>query len=226
MEETTKKQPIEVPKTEQSQTENREYKRYMLISALVIAALVLVGGFLIYWLASKYTHQSNLNKAQDMLLSSLTKKQKDLEELKPNLEVITKPGANGVSDADLILRAVPTTQNFESLIAILEKMGAESGVKVTNVSQTQTNSANLATGTNQNAQGSGSQATPFTFTVNVEGSYNGILEFLKKTESSARVINFNNMSINGSTGNITANLTMTTFFKPDANINSTYVPLN
>lgn len=218
---------ITVPKTEHSQAENKELQKYMLISGVIIASIVLIGGGLIYWLGSKYTYQSNLNKAQDQLINSLVQKQKDLQALKPNLEAITAVGANGISDADLILRAVPTTQSFEGLIAILERMGAESGVKVTNISQSGSanSGGNAGSSTNINAQGSGSQATPYVFTVNVEGSYSNIIEFLKKTEKSARVINFNNMSINGNTGNITANLTMTTFYKPPANINSTYVPL-
>ncbi len=219
---------ITVPKTDKSQADNKELQKYMLISGIIIASIVIVGGVLIYWLASKYTYQSNLNKAQDQLINSLTQKQKDLQALKPNLAAITAVGANGISDAELILRAVPTTQNFEGLIAILERMGAESGVKVTNISQSNSTGAISSSAnsvTNTNAQGSGSQATPFVFTVNVEGSYPSIIEFLKKTEKSARVINFNNMSINGNTGNITANLTMTTFYKPPANINSTYVPL-
>lgn len=220
------KSQIEIPKTEHSQSNNQSLQKYMIISGLIISAIVLVGGFAIFWLGSRYTYQSNENKAQDQLIASLEQKQKDLQALKPNLDAITSIGANGVSDADLILRAVPTTQNFESLIAVLERIGAESGIKVTNISQS-SNGATSSTGTvNTNVQGSSGQATPYTFTVNVEGSYAGILEFMKKTEKSARVINFNNMNINGSTGNITANMTMTTFFKPPANINSTFVPLN
>ena len=183
-------------------------------------------------MAGRFVSQSNLNKAQDLLISDLIEKQKDLQELKPNYDKIIAKGTNGVSDAELILRAVPTTQDYESLIAILERMGQESGVKVKDISQqnaaqtgqTTPPPASSTTQTAKNSIQTGG-ADPYTFIVKLEGSYNSILEFLNKTEDSARVINFNSMDIDGNTNNITANLTMTTYFKPDANIESTYIPL-
>lgn len=225
MPEDTKKptKKIAVPKTDISQAQDTSARNYLIIMGLIIAVIVVVGGYLIYRLTTQYIYQSNVNKAQDQLITSLQTKQKNLQALKPNFDAINTAGANGVSDAQLILRAVPTTQDYENLIAILEKMGTDSGVKVTDVSQ---DGASGSSGTaSASVTSVSSSATGFVFTVNVTGSYNQILDFLKKTENSARVINFNSMSLNGSTGDITVNLTMTTFFKPDANINSTMVPL-
>jgi len=220
------KNKVEVPKTEVSKATDVATRNYLIISGVVVLLIALLGIFSIYWLGGKYVYQSNLNKAQDQLISSLVKKQKDLQALKPNFDAINAKGANGISDAELILRAVPTTQDYESLIAILEQMGKESGVKVTNITQQATSQASQAqSNTQANSAVQTAGATSFVFTTNVEGSYNSILDFLKKTENSARVINFNSMDINGNTGNITANLTMTTYFKPDANIESTYIPL-
>lgn len=220
---------ISVPKTEKSQAQDKALRKYLIICGAGLAAIVIIGGYLIFWLGGKYIHQSNVTKAQSQLINNLETKQKNLQALKPNYEAITTKGANGISDADLILRAMPTTEDYASLIATLERIGLESGVKVTNVSQVNTSAAPAANtgsgGLGGNSNSSSSTVTPFVFTVNVEGSYTGILEFLKKTEQSARVVNFNSMSLNGKTGNISANLTMTTFFKPDANINSTFVPL-
>ncbi len=225
-----KPKAIKVPNTPKSQAASATTRRYMQIAGVIIVLVVLVGGYAIYYLVGKYTHMSNVNKAQDQLFTSLQTKQKNLKELKPNYDAINTKGENGVSDADLILRAMPVTEDYENLVASLEKMGIESGVKVSSISQSST-SASTTTNTTPNT-GTGAlvgtnniEATPFTFTVSVEGSYSAILEFLKKTENSARVINFNSMSLNGKTGNITANLTMTTFFKPEANIESTEVPL-
>lgn len=221
---------VDVPKTEKSVAQDKALRKYLILCGVGMAVIVIVGGYLIFWLGNKYIHQSNTNKAQDQLIASLETKQKNLQALKPNFEAINTKGANGISDADLILRAMPVTEDYESLIATLERIGQESGVKVTNVSQVNTStgtpapSSSTSGGLGTNASGS-SVVKPFVFTVNIEGSYAGILEFLKKTEQSARVVNFNSMSLNGKTGNISANLTMTTFFKPDANINSTLVPL-
>ena len=220
------KEKLQVPKTEMSKSADTATRNYLIISGVVVFAIALLGIFSIYWLGGKYVHQSNLNKAQDQLISSLVKKQKDLQALKPNFDAINAKGANGISDAELILRAVPTTQDYESLIAILEQMGKESGVKVTNITQQASSASNQPQqGTQQGSEVKTGGATPYVFTVNVEGTYGAILEFLKKTENSARVVNFNSMDINGNTGNITANLTMTTYFKPDASIESTFIPL-
>jgi Tfp pilus assembly protein PilO len=218
------KKPVQVPNTPTSQSASASTRRYMQVAGIIIAVVVLVGGYLIYYLANKYTQISNVNKAQDKLLTALQANQKSLKELAPNYEAITTKNETGISDADLILRAVPTTQNYESLLAMLEKMGLESGVKVSSISQT----GSTATGTDATSgatASSSTEATPFTFTVNVEGSYAAIIEFLKKTESSARVINFNSMSLNGKSSSINANLTMTTFFKPNADIESKQEPL-
>jgi len=219
---------IEVPNTEHSQAQDIALRNYLLVLAGILAVIVIAGGYSIYWLGGRYVHQSNVTKAQDQLLSGLQIKQKNLQELKPNFDAINTKGVNGISDAELILRAVPTTQNYESLIATLEKIGQDSGVKVTDVSQS---AATTTPSVVSSSSGLGAASSadngvkPFIFTVNVEGSYDAILEFLKKTENSARVINFNSMSLNGKTGTISASLTMTTFFKPDANINSTFVQL-
>lgn len=217
------KKPLMVPNTPKSQAASASTRRYMQIAGAIIAVTVIVGGYAVYFLANKYTYMSNVNKAQDKLLTALQANQKSLKELKPNYDAITTKGENNVSDAELILRAVPTTQNYESLLATLEKMGIESGVKVSSISQTGDTTAAATTGSGNSS--STTTATPFSFSVNVEGSYAAIIEFLKKTENSARVINFNSMSLNGKTGNISANLTMTTFYKPDANIESTQEPL-
>lgn len=208
---------IAVPQTEVSEKLDSTTRNYLIIMGLVSVGIIVFGGYMIYRLTTQYIYQSNLNKAQDQLIASLVTKQKNLQALKPNFEAINSKGANGISDAQLILRAVPTTQDYENLLATLEKIGQDSGVKVTNVSST--------SGTTSSTAVSGTAGTGFPFTVNVEGSYSAILEFLKKTENSARVINFNSMSLNGDTGKVTANLTMTTYYKPDANINSTTVPL-
>jgi len=215
---------VEVPRTEVSLAQDTSNKNYLIVVGLIVGAIVLVGGYIIYRLAGQYVYQSNLNKAQDQLINSLVTKQNKFQELKTNYDAIKSPGANGVSEATFILKAVPTTKDYENLIAILEKIGQDSGVKVTNVSQGGA-AGETAAIDGTAADASGNSATAFPFTVNVEGSYAAILDFLKKTEKSARVINFNSMSLNGNTGNITTNLTMTTYFKPDANIESTTVPL-
>jgi len=140
--------------------------------------------------------------------------------LKPNYDAITANNSKGVSDSTLILQALPTTPDYEGLIAILEKMGQNTGVKVSSISQTASASSASSTGT---AKGGSKEMQ---FTLSVEGSYGAIVDFLKQTESSSRVINFNSMSLSGGSGSpLTASLTMTTYYKTPANIGSKTEPL-
>jgi Tfp pilus assembly protein PilO len=203
--------------TESSEKEELKTRNYIIVLIVVMVLIVLAGGFLTYYLATRYSHEANKLKAQDEQIVLLEKKQKDLEALKPNYEAIIAPGANGVSDAQLILNALPITSDFKGLIAMLEKMGQQSGVKILNASQSQNTSDN---------QDSVSNAQTLGFTVSVEGSYQGLIDFLKKTEQSSRVINFSSMALTSSPGQpIQANLTMNTYWQPEADIKPTTRPL-
>jgi Tfp pilus assembly protein PilO len=214
------KKAVEVPSTDMSQVENKASKRFIFWMIAVMVLAVLAGGALIYWMVGQYVTQSNKNKAQDLEIAALQTKQENLEKLKPNYEKIIAEGANGVSDADLILRALPITKGYDDLVAMLEKMAQESGVKVTSVSQTGTSS-------DTGEGGSSTTPIPYTFTVTLEGGYTGILDFLQKTEKSARVMNFSSMNLTGSStgGSNQADITMQTYFQLPANISSTTEPL-
>src|SRR5689334_8379483 len=98
-----KKQKTEVPKTEISQTQDKAARNYYILMGCIIAGAVVVGGYLIYRLASQYAQQANINKAQDIEISDLEIKQKNLVALQPNYDKIIAPGANGVSQKKLIL---------------------------------------------------------------------------------------------------------------------------
>lgn len=214
----TKSKPEKVVlHTESSEKEELKTRNYIIILVVVMVLIVLAGGFLTYYLATRYSHEANKLKAQDEQIVLLEKKQKDLEALKPNYEAIVAPGPNGVSDAQLILNALPITTDFKGLIAMLEKMGQQSGVKIINASQSTQGSTE--TKSSGNAQTLG-------FSVEVEGSYQGLIDFLKKTEQSSRVINFSSMALTSNEGQpIQANLTMNTYWQPPADISPTTRPL-
>jgi Tfp pilus assembly protein PilO len=226
---TAKKTPIQVPNTDMSVAEKKSNQRFMVWMGVLIGAMILVGGYGIYRLSGAYVNQANKIKAQDMLIAALNQKQQNLNELKPNYEAITAKGANGLSDSELILHALPTDADYQGLIAMLEKMGQDSGVKVTSVSQgsgssSASNNSSSAQSSGQSSGGSSPQA--FTFTVGVQGSYQGILNFLAKTQQVSRVMNFSNMTItSGTSGDIQANITFQTYYQPPANIQSTTRPL-
>lgn len=227
---TPKKAPVATPNTAMSQAEKKTNQRFIIWMGVLIGAIVILGGYGVYRLGTTYVHEANKIKAQDMLITSLDQKEKNLQALKPNYEAITAKGANGVSDADLIMHALPLDSDYQGLIAMLEKMAQESGVKVTSVTQGSGAAGSSTTAAPGAAAASGSSnsssAQPFTFTVGLEGSYQGILDFLTKTQQASRVMNFSSMTLSGgSSGTVQANVTMQTYFQGPANIQSTTRPL-
>ncbi len=219
----TKSKKVEHPKTPASINDKLATKNFLTIMIAVSIGVVLVGGYFIYRFTGAYVRQANEIKAQDQLIGSLKKKQTALEQLKPNYAAITQKGPNNLSDADLILRAVPTSEDYKRLIASIEQIGKESNVRVASV--TQSSSAAPAPVASGGTSTAAARATVLGFTVSIEGPYDKIFTFLENTERSARVMNFTNMTLSGNSGTVSASLSMKTYWSPPASISSTMEPL-
>lgn len=205
---------IAVPATDTSMEENASTNRFVLAMIGVIALAVIVGGIALYYLVGQYIKQSNKNKAQDITIGLMEQKQTNIEALKPNYATITAPGANGKSDADLILIAMPIDEAYDSLIAMLENMAQQSGVGIQSIAK---------------AADTAGTANSYNVSLSMSGSYNQILDFLSKTENSARIFDFVSMNIGGATrsgSNVTVSATFKTYYNPAANIAPTQVPLS
>lgn len=206
------KKDIVIPDTDKSVKEDKSTRKFVTWMVVIIVLIIIVGGAVIYWQINLYITQSNKNKAQDLYISALKTKQQNLEKLKPNYEKITAKGSNGLSDADLILQAMPSDKGFDSLIAMIEKIGAESGVTVNSISQ----------GKDKKGGSGISGVITYPVDVDLEGDYKGILEFLTKTEKSARVMNFASMKLSGDIGSNknSAKVTMNVYYKLPADIST------
>lgn len=209
---TAKAKKLEVPKTDVSQHDDKSTRRFIFWMVALIFLIILVGGGVLYWLIGQYINQSNKNKSQDITIGLLEKKKKDIELLKPNYEKITTKGTDGRSDADLILSAMPTDQGYNELIAMLERMGVESGVKISTISK--------------GGEGESAKApspSSYQATVSMEGEFSNILDFLRKTENSSRVLDFVSMNISGSTrsGKVSSTSTFKAYYQTPADISPT-----
>lgn len=205
---------IAIPATDTSMEENASTNKFVLAMVGIIVLSVIVGGVALYYLIGQYVKQSNKNKAQDITIGLMEKKQTNIDALKPNYATITTPGANGKSDADLILIAMPVNEAYDSLIAMLENMAQQSGVGLQSIAK-----AVDSTGT----------ANSYNVSLSMTGNFNQILDFLSKTENSARVFDFVSMSIGGATrssSNVTVSATFKTYFNPPASIAPKEVPLS
>ena len=201
-----KKQVI-VPNTDVSQNEERTTQRFVLIMIAIISLTVVVGGIALYWVVGQYIKQTNKNKAQDITIGLMETKKSNIEKLKPNYESMLVPGANGKSNADLILIAMPIDEAYGNLIAMLEVMAQQSNIKMSTINKT--------------AGEDGNMGNSYQFSLSLSGNFGQILDFLSKTENSARVFDFVSMDITGGTtssSSVTVTATFKTYYNPPANI--------
>ncbi len=208
------KKPLVVPKTDVSQDNDKSTRSFVYYMIALIALIVIAGGVLVYWLAGNFVTQTNKNKAQDKTIALLEQKKRDLAELAPNYDAIVAPTANGKSQKDAILSALPDNDGFKELIAMIEKMGQQSGVLIPSVSR-----SGAASTTADTLQA----ALPYQVSISIGGTFAQVQDFIKKTENSARVMDFVTLNIGGSTksGPVTASATFTVYYQLPANINPT-----
>lgn len=228
------KATIQLPQTEVSQQQSASTRKYIFIMVGVMTAVILVGGFVNYRLFKNYVRKSNEIKAQDSLIRKLKDKQQALVLLQPNYDKIIGPGPNGISDKTLVLRALPVDAEFKTLITIIEKIGQESGVKFGTITNTSSGATPISTTaaapTTTTTSGGSTSATSatkqlFGFSVNIEAPYDRIIQFLKLTESSTRVINFKSISLSGSAVDTQAIIELETFYQAEANLAPKQEPL-
>lgn len=210
---TSPKKALVVPKTDVSQDDDKSTRRFVYYMIALIVLIIIAGGALIYWLAGNFVTQTNKNKAQDKTIGLLEQKKRDLAELQPNYDKITAPGPDGKSQSASILSAQPENEAYKDLIAMVERMGQDSGVKIPSISKSSAGATTDATRV----------AIPYQISVSISGTFAQVEDFIKKTENSARVMDFVTLNIGGSTksGPVTASATFTVYYQPPADISST-----
>lgn len=242
----TAKPKLVVPQTEISQREAVSAGKYYLVVGLIMVGILLVGGYFINSLFQQYIKESNKIKAQDKTISLYNKKVDDLAELESAYNAIKEKKGN-ISDAERIMKALPAKEEYRSLIAMVENISNSSGVKLNSVSNgssgsssasgssapaatpSTSSSSSSTPGASSSSSSSSSSTTAkpqkLVFTVSIQGPYDRIIKFLENTEKSARVVNFRDMKLGGEGNEITADLTMETYWQPEAKIDSTYEEL-
>ncbi len=233
---------IETPRTEVTLAQAQTTKHFYLIIGLILFVIIAGGGFGIYKLLSVYSHRDSEIKAQNKLKDSLDKKIEALDALKePYAKINDSKGGIG-SEAAMILRALPITEDYKALVAMMDNIASVSGVKMLSISKTGDASAaatpapspapaadasgTSSTGTAPAATGPVTQQPKtLVFTIGLEGKYDMIIKFLENTEKASRVVNFKSMKISPGGENIKADLTMETYYQDEANIDSTFEEL-
>ncbi|MEI6169845.1 MAG: hypothetical protein WCP56_02495 [Candidatus Saccharibacteria bacterium] len=217
------KKSAPVPQTDASLGDDKATRNFVFAMIAATIVIVIAGGIVLYWLIGNYIKQSNKNKAQDQTITLLEKKKQDIAALKPNYDAIKAPGANGKSQADSILNAMPIDEGFRQFVGMIENMSQKANVKVASLSKPSAAAGGSApaagTATTGAALASGVQSSQVS--IPVEGSYDNVIAFLKETENSSRVMDFVSMSISNIKGNVSVSPTFKIYWQAAANIEPT-----
>lgn len=109
--------------------------------------------------------------------------------------------------------ALPTSVDFAELTVTMDRLTGDSGVRMQSISLSQEpTSTALASTSSANAP------VPADFSINVNGSYTGIIALLKNLELSVRPMRVDNMSLSGATNSMSAQLLITTYYQNKADI--------
>jgi len=148
--------------------------------------------------------------------------------------------------SSLVLNALPNTPDFSGLSSLMESLSAQSGVQLRSIAPSQTaaptqsgvaavgssnttpSSSSLSqaatSGSSSNeqrqAQGQPSAQPPqvYAFTATVVGSYASLLQFFSHIQLSARPIRVTDISLTGGNAQLTADMTLTTYYQPAASL--------
>lgn len=222
---TVKKPRLSIPNTPISLEDSQTTTNYIVITSIIIGAIVLIGGYFIYNLTNSFLDSSNRLKALDRQKGLLDTKKNALETLSNGAFKVIQDKRDGkTSDADLIMRALPYTEDQKNLYAMLEAMTKEAHVSLVEISQTAQSSSTSSASAQPAPPAPDSngivkqQPKPVYFTVTIQGPYVALLDFLANTEKSSRVINFRKMKLEGSSAMVKAQIDFASYYQGKADI--------
>ena len=116
------------------------------------------------------------------------------------------------SNQQLLSDAVPTSADFPALVSISQAMSADAGVVLSSVSPDTT------TGTTSTAPATGTvPVTPYSFDVQISGTYAQVVQFFKDVQLSARPMKVVSTQISGDSSSLQVSATIQTYYQAAAN---------
>lgn len=181
----------------------------LLVTLLVIGGAVLVGKVLITDIVRNtkvLSAQSTANKNLDADLNAAP-------------QLVDQYGQLS-SSASILADALPTTQDFSGLLVELEAMAGSAGITLKSVAPSQTVAVAIDGTTPTTTTKAGSVPTPqnLAFTVSVAGNYASLQKLFDAFEKSARPMRVTGAQLSGSGSQLTAELTMTTYYQDKAQL--------
>jgi Tfp pilus assembly protein PilO len=178
---------------------------YVAIVVAIVLVIVLISGFVANSLIRDIILNTKVIAAKQKAISDLNTKLDDAPKL---IEAYNQLG----SRKDLIKHSLPNTADFPQLVSIIESMGGTAGVTVKSVEP----SAGVTAQTTGPANNS--SAKPYVFSTTLEGPYPKILALLKNIEISSRPMKVSSVQFTGNSGNVAAEIVITTYYQDPADI--------
>ena len=182
-------------------------------SFVIISSLVFCKALL-----AQRSYQSKVIKAQNIAKDQLKENIDNVGSLKVQYQAFADQAQNvmggsstGSGDRDgdnarIILDALPSKYDFPALATSLDKLFANSGSKVANITGTDdeiTQSKNIS-----------DQPVPIPFTLGTSGSYDSIKNFINLFERSIRPLKIETIAFSGKESELTVTVTGSTYYRP------------
>ncbi len=168
-------------------------------------------------ISAKKTALNRLNddlSARDTLQSSY----KNFVAQNPNVigGSVSGTGQKDGDNAKVILDALPSKYDFPALIASIEKIINDQGLKIVSIAGTDQEATQAANATSPDPQ---AVAMPFQF--QVSGSYQGVQNLVDAMLRSTRPIQIQTLELDGDANVLTVNIAAQTYYQPEKDLNIT-----
>ncbi len=182
----------------------------LLITLLVLGLTTLIGKALI----SSVRLNTKVVAKKSTAITQLNSDVANAPALVSAYQGLGDPGTAGTTSKTLN-DALPTSADFPDLIAALENMADTSSLSLKSVVP---DSSGIIPTAPVSSNTFAAATTPYEVNVTVEGSYASLQKFLMDIENSARPMHVSTSQISGTGSDVTANLTLETYYQDAATL--------
>jgi Tfp pilus assembly protein PilO len=186
------------------------------VAAVIVVTLLVV---IICGFVGKGMAQSLIINTK--LISGNITAKSDLNTKLTNIPILINNYQNLGNAKQLIADGLPNNTDFPQIVSIMQSLSNASGVTLTEVappgdSSDDPSSTTAVAGSSPIAAPNG--ATPYVFTVTVNGPYAQIVSFFQNLELSDRPMHVSSTQISGSNGTLTVDATIQTYYQAEASV--------
>lgn len=175
----------------------------MVVASIVVSFAIVTFNFL--WDLRGYN--SRLTAAKEGARDQLNENVTNAEALKNSFGIFEQGDVNSQE----VLDALPSKYDFAAVITTMDSLAKRSGMLLTSFSGDDLSAEAVQTSIQP-------EAIEMPFSITVEGDYEDLQEFSETLQRSIRPFRVISMEISGNDENISADISMSTFYQPEASI--------